>query len=59
METPQRQDVFSEPTESTIEKAVENTKAPWVKPEIVDFKPVTVARGMAYRLGDGLSNLSA
>jgi hypothetical protein len=30
----------------------------WVKPEIVEFKPVTAARGVAYRLGDGVSNLS-
>lgn len=55
MDTTQDQDVVSERTEH----AVENTKAPWVKPEIVDFKPVTVARGMAFRLDDGLSNLSA
>lgn len=59
MDTPQHQDAVSEPIERITENAVENTKAPWVKPEIVDFKPVTVARGMAYRLGDGLSNLSA
>jgi hypothetical protein len=30
----------------------------WSKPEITDFQPVTVARGISYRIGDGLSNLS-
>ena len=29
----------------------------WVKPEITEFKPVTVARGISYRIGDGISNL--
>ena len=29
----------------------------WVKPEITDFQPVTVARGISYRIGDGISNL--
>ena len=32
-------------------------KAVWVKPEITEFKPVTVARGISYRIGDGISNL--
>ncbi|HSX53793.1 MAG TPA: hypothetical protein VLG14_00710 [Sphingomonas sp.] len=30
----------------------------WSKPEIVDYQPVTVARGLSYRIGDGFSNLS-
>lgn len=55
METPndQHQDVTSEQAESItdIHKDV------WVKPEITDFKPVTVARGISYRIGDGISNL--
>ncbi|MEO8259983.1 MAG: hypothetical protein ABI868_21740 [Acidobacteriota bacterium] len=57
METPrdQSQDVIPEPAIGTTE----STKEAWVKPEIVDFKPVTVARGISYRIGDGLSNLSA
>jgi hypothetical protein len=59
MEMPKDHDVVPVRTETIVETAVENTKAPWVKPEIVDFKPVTVARGMAFRLGDGLSNLSS
>ncbi len=58
MDTPQHQDAVSEPIERVTENAVENAKAPWVKPEIVDFKPVTVARGMAFRISDGLSNAS-
>jgi hypothetical protein len=33
-------------------------KSVWEKPEITDFKPVTVARGIAFRIGDGISNLS-
>ena len=59
MEMSKDQDGVPVPTETIVETAVEHIKAPWVKPEIVDFKPVTVARGMAFRLGDGLSNLSA
>jgi hypothetical protein len=50
---PKDQEVISEQTES-----VESPKEAWVKPEIVDFKPVTVARGISYRIGDGISNLS-
>lgn len=34
------------------------TKPKWDKPEITDFKPITVARGIAYRIGDGVSNLT-
>ncbi|HSX53792.1 MAG TPA: hypothetical protein VLG14_00705 [Sphingomonas sp.] len=30
----------------------------WSKPEIVDYQPVTVARGVQWRIGDGVSNLS-
>lgn len=59
MESPKHQDVVSEPIDRVAESAVESSKAPWVKPEIVDFKPVTVARGVSYRIGDGISNLSA
>jgi hypothetical protein len=33
-------------------------KAPWTKPEIVSFKPVTAARGVSFMIGDGISNLS-
>lgn len=35
----------------------EDAKDVWVKPEITEFKPVTVARGISYRIGDGISNL--
>ena len=35
-----------------------SVKGQWVKPEIIDYKPVTVARAISYRLGDGISNLS-
>jgi hypothetical protein len=33
-------------------------KPKWEKPEITDFKPITVARGVSYRIGDGVSNLT-
>jgi hypothetical protein len=56
METPKDQDLISEPEEIAA-KGTESTKDVWVKPEIVDFKPVTVARGISYRIGDGISNL--
>ena len=49
----QDQDVATEPSEAPIE----GTKDVWVKPEITEFKPVTVARGISYRIGDGISNL--
>jgi hypothetical protein len=56
METPndQPQDVV------TLERGdatSDDTKLVWVKPEITEFKPVTVARGISYRIGDGISNL--
>ena len=35
-----------------------SAKEAWIKPDIVDFQPVTVARGISYRIGDGFSNLS-
>jgi hypothetical protein len=45
----------------TSERTNEQIPAPekeiWVKPEITDFKPVTVAQGISYRIGDGISNL--
>jgi len=34
------------------------SKEGWAKPEIVDYQPVTVARGISYRIGDGVNNLS-
>jgi hypothetical protein len=49
----QDEDVASEPTDAQIE----GIKDVWVKPEITEFKPVTVARGISYRIGDGISNL--
>lgn len=49
----ERQDVTSEPADTMHLEA----KEVWVKPEISDFKPVTVARGISYRIGDGISNL--
>jgi hypothetical protein len=48
----QRQDVTSERAD-----AADDAKEMWVKPEITEFKPVTVARGISYRIGDGISNL--
>ena len=55
METPtdQLQDV----TLDRGDAATDGTKDVWVKPEITEFKPVTVARGISYRIGDGISNL--
>jgi hypothetical protein len=44
-------------TAAETEPMVEQPKEAWVKPEITDFKPVTVARGISYRIGDGISNL--
>jgi hypothetical protein len=49
----QDQDVVSEPPDAPAD----GTKDVWVKPEITEFKPVTVARGISYRIGDGISNL--
>jgi hypothetical protein len=46
----ERGDTASEATSDVI-------KDVWVKPEITEFKPVTVARGISYRIGDGISNL--
>ncbi|QNO28356.1 hypothetical protein EEB18_005230 [Sphingopyxis sp. OPL5] len=37
---------------------VAGAREAWIKPEIVDFQPVTVARGISYRIGDGINNLS-
>jgi hypothetical protein len=55
MDTPQdeRQDI----TEERIVNTSDLTKEEWVKPEITEFKPVTVTRGISYRIGDGISNL--
>ena len=54
MDTPneQRQEVTSERADPA-----DHAKEAWVKPEITEFKPVTVARGISYRIGDGISNL--
>lgn len=43
--------------ESNVEQTAVVEKEAWVKPEITDFKPVTVAQGISYRIGDGISNL--
>ena len=48
----QRQDITSERAGTP-----DDVKEAWVKPEITEFKPVTVARGISYRIGDGISNL--
>ena len=48
-----RQDVTPEVTGDITD----HTKEVWVKPEITEFKPVTVTRGISYRIGDGISNL--
>lgn len=45
------------PPESTDPRNDVPEKETWVKPEITDFKPVTVAQGISYRIGDGISNL--
>lgn len=39
-------------------EATSTAKPKWGKPEITDFKPITVARGISYRIGDGISNLT-
>jgi len=39
-------------------EATSAAKPKWEKPEITDFKPITVARGISYRIGDGISNLT-
>lgn len=44
--------------EPTHEQPAAAERETWVKPEITDFKPVTVAQGISYRVGDGISNLS-
>ena len=33
-------------------------KETWEKPEIVSFLPLSAARAVSYRIGDGISNLS-
>jgi hypothetical protein len=33
-------------------------KPRWARPEITSFKPVADAQSIAYRIGDGISNLS-
>ena len=55
METPkdQHEDVALDRSDVTTD----GIKEVWVKPEITEFKPVTVARGISYRIGDGISNL--
>ena len=47
------EDVASERADNTADQP----KEAWVKPEITEFKPVTVSRGISYRIGDGISNL--
>jgi len=49
----EHQDVTLERGDATID----GPKDVWVKPAVVEFKPVTVARGISYRIGDGISNL--
>lgn len=44
-------------SKSSDEQTASPEKETWVKPEITDFKPVTVAQGISYRIGDGISNL--
>lgn len=41
------------------EEPNETQREPWVKPEIVSFKPVSAAQGISYMPLDGLSNLTA
>jgi hypothetical protein len=45
-------------SEVSAEVAEVANKEAWVKPEIVDHKPVTIARGISVNAGDGISNLS-
>lgn len=30
----------------------------WERPEIVSFRPVSATRGISYRVGDGINNLT-
>lgn len=39
-------------------EAVSVAKPKWEKPEIVDFQPITVARGLGGNPGDGGANLT-
>ena len=39
-------------------EAIPAAKPAWEKPEITDFKPITVARGLSFNIGDGISNLT-
>ena len=55
MDSPQ--DQIQDVTLDRVEATTEGAKDAWVKPEITEFKPVTVARGISYRIGDGISNL--
>lgn len=52
-------DITSKGTEAQAGvEATSVAKPKWEKPEITDFKPITVARGISYRIGDGISNLT-
>ena len=55
MELPQDQN--QDVTLDRVEAATGAARDAWVKPEVTEFKPVTVARGISYRIGDGISNL--
>ncbi len=52
MTTPDHQ----EPADTTEVSAP--VKEKWSKPEIIDYKPVTITQGISYRIGDGISNLT-
>jgi hypothetical protein len=38
--------------------AFDQEKEEWVTPEVTDYKAVTITRGISYRIGDGISNLT-
>lgn len=51
-------DITSKGIEAAGIEATSAVKPKWEKPEITDFKPITVARGHSALLGDGISNLT-
>ena len=53
------QDITSKGIDAGQAGDINSTNKPkWEKPEITDFKPITVARGVSRNPGDGLSNLT-
>ena len=52
-------DVTSKGIEAAQATAITSVAKPkWEKPEVIDFQPITVSRGVSNIVGDGISNLT-